>query len=88
MQMPTILERLRKIVALKLGIDEDQVVPDASFTRDFGADSIELLELVMSIEEEFSTPAREIRIPDGDLDRINTVSQAMTYLKGLGISDD
>ena len=86
--MPTILERLKKIVALRLGVDEDQVVPDASFTRDFGADSIELLELVMSIEEEFSTPSREVRIPDNDLDRINTVSQAMNYLRGLGVSDD
>ena len=86
--MPTILERLRKLVALRLGVDEDQVVPDASFTQDFGADSIELLELVMSIEEEFSTPSREVRIPDDDLDRINTVSQAMDYLRGLGINDD
>lgn len=86
--MPTILERLRKLVALRLGVDEDQVVPDASFTQDFGADSIELLELVMSIEEEFSTPYQEVRIPDGDLDRISTVAQAMDYLKGLGISDD
>jgi acyl carrier protein len=86
--MPTILERLRKLVALRLGVDEDQVVPDASFTQDFGADSIELLELVMSIEEEFSTPSQEVRIPDSDLDRITTVAEAMDYLKGLGISDD
>jgi len=86
--MPTVLERLRKLAALRLGVDEDQMVPDASFTQDFGADSIELLELVMSIEEEFSTPAREVRIPDGDLDRLTTVAEARDYLKGLGISDD
>ena len=86
--MPTVFERLRAVAADRLGVDEGQITPGASFTRDFGADSIELLELVMAIEEEFNTPSREIRIPDDDLARLTTVAEALIYLKGLGISDD
>jgi len=72
----------------RLGVDEDQVVPTASFIRDLNADSIELVELVMAIEDEFSNSSRKIEIPDEDLEKLVTIQDAVDYLEGLGVSDD
>jgi acyl carrier protein len=84
----TILERLRKIAVEQLGADESAVVPSASFTEDLGADSLDLVELMMDLEEEFSTPSNKIVIPDEDAEKIVTIQNAIDYLKGLGVSDD
>jgi acyl carrier protein len=86
--VPTIFERLKRVVMERLGVDEDQVVPTAELVRDLNADSIELIELAMSLEEEFSSPSLQVEIPDDDLARIVTIQDAVNYLKGLGIEDD
>lgn len=86
--MATILERLSKIVIEQLGPEESAVVPSAKFGEDLGADSLDLVELMMSIEEQFSTPSRKVEIPDKDAEKIVTIQNAIDYLKDLGISDD
>lgn len=70
------LLRLRKIVADRLGVDESQIVPEASFVEDLNADSLDLVELIMSLEEEFN-----IQIPDEDAEKIRTVGDAIAYLE-------
>jgi len=82
----TISERLKKIVVEQLGVDEKEVVPSASFVEDLGADSLDLVELIMSIEEGFSTPSHKVTIPDEDADKIITVQDAIDYLKDLDIT--
>ncbi|TLY15525.1 MAG: acyl carrier protein [Nitrospirae bacterium] len=69
-------DRIKKIIAEQLGVDEDEVVPEASFVEDLGADSLDTVELVMAFEEEF-----EIEIPDEDAEKILTVGRAMEYIK-------
>ena len=86
--MPTVFERLRKIVVDQLGVDDNQVVPEASFVDDLNADSLDLVELTMAIEEEFSDDNREIRISDEDAEKLKTVKDALDYVKELGIEDD
>jgi len=86
--VPTVFERLRKIVVDQLGVEEDQVVPEASFVDDLNADSLDLVELTMAIEEEFSDDNREIRISDEDAEKLKTVKDALDYVKELGIEDD
>ena len=86
--MATIFERLRKIIAEQLGVEEEEVVPKASFVDDLGADSLDLVELIMSLEEEFSNPSQKVEIPDEDAEKIITVQDAIDYLKDAGIEDD
>ena len=86
--MTTILERIRKVTVDQLGVGEKEVIPTASFADDLGADSLDLVELMMSLEEEFSTPAHKVEIPDEDAEKIATVQDAIDYLKNLGIEDD
>jgi len=69
-------ERLRKIVAEQLSVDEEDVVPEASFIEDLNADSLDLVELIMTLEEEFN-----IKISDEDAEKIQTVQDAMDYLQ-------
>ena len=73
--MATNQERLIEIIANQLGVDEGNVTPDASFMEDLGADSLDTVELVMALEEEF-----EIEIPDSDAEKIQTVQDALSYL--------
>jgi acyl carrier protein len=84
----TVLERVQKIVVEQLGVDENEVVPTASFVDDLGADSLDLVELVMSLEEEFSTSNLKVEIPDEDAEKIVTVQNAVDYITDLGIKDD
>ena len=86
--MPTVFERIKKIVVEQLGVEEDEVVPSASFVDDLGADSLDLVELVMSLEEEFSNPSQKVEIPDEDAEKIVTIQDAIDYLRDLGIKDD
>ena len=62
-------------------------MPAASFVEDLGADSLDLVELIMSLEEEFSTPSRKVEIPDEDAEKILTVQDAMDYLTDNGTKD-
>ena len=83
--MATIFEQLKALVVEQLGVEEKEVVPTASFVDDLGADSLDLVELIMSIEEKFSDSSRKIEIPDEDAEKIITVQDAMDYLKDQGI---
>jgi acyl carrier protein len=67
---------VKKIIAEQLGGEEDEVTPEASFVEDLGADSLDTVELVMALEEEFS-----IEIPDEDAEKILTVGKALEYIK-------
>jgi len=85
--LATIFERIKTIVVEQLGVEEEKVVPSASFTDDLGADSLDLVELVMAFEEEFSTPSQKIEISDEDAERLKTIQDAVNYLKDLGIEE-
>jgi acyl carrier protein len=74
--MSSIEERVCKIVCEQLGVKEEEVTPEASFVDDLGADSLDTVELVMALEEEFET-----EIPDEDAEKITTVQQAIDYVK-------
>nr|VFK39487.1 MAG: acyl carrier protein [Candidatus Kentron sp. SD]VFK44585.1 MAG: acyl carrier protein [Candidatus Kentron sp. SD]VFK79023.1 MAG: acyl carrier protein [Candidatus Kentron sp. SD] len=74
--MSSVEDRVRKIVADQLGVKEEDVVDDASFVDDLGADSLDTVELVMALEEEF-----DCEIPDEEAEKITTVKAAMTYIK-------
>jgi len=84
----TVLERVKHIIVEQLGVGEDEVLPAASFVDDLGADSLDLVELIMSLEEEFSNSSRKVEIPDEDAEKIITVQDAVDYLKDLGIDGD
>lgn len=74
--MSTIEERVKKIVAEQLGVKEEEITPEASFVDDLGADSLDTVELVMALEEEF-----EIEIPDEEAEKIETIQDAIDYIK-------
>ncbi len=69
-------DRVKKIIVEQLGVEEDEVVPEASFVQDLGADSLDTVELVMALEEEF-----DIEIPDEEAEKMQKVSQAIDYIK-------
>ena len=79
--MATTFERVRKIIVDQLGVEEDQVVPSASFVDDLNADSLDLVELIMSMEEEFSKDGKALEISDEDAEKITTVQLAIDYVK-------
>ncbi|MAW66595.1 MAG: acyl carrier protein [Chloroflexi bacterium] len=79
-------DRLKDIVTDKLGVDAEQVVPTASFMNDLDADSLDLVELIMAFEEEFSTDDNPVEISDEDAEGILTVQDALNFLNKKGIS--
>ena len=85
--MATVFERIRGLIVEQLGVEEDQVVPKASFVDDLNADSLDLVELIMSMEEEFSQNGTTMEISDEDAEKIMTVQDAVDYLKDLGVED-
>ena len=85
--MATVFERVKKLVVEKLSVEEDAVTQDASFTEDLNADSLDLVELTMAFEEEFSQDGEPIEISDEDAEKITTVAQAVEHLKQKGIQD-
>ena len=74
MKKEEMLARLKEIIIDRLDVEEDQIVPEASFVEDLGADSLDIVELIMGIEEEF-----DIEIPDEDAEKLTTVGEAMNY---------
>lgn len=74
-------EQVKAIVAEKLGVNEDQVKPEANFIEDLGADSLDTVELVMAFEEKF-----DIEIPDEDAEKLKSVGDAIEYLKSKNVS--
>jgi acyl carrier protein len=86
--MPRVFDRIKKIVVDQLGVDEAEVTPSSSFVDDLGADSLDLVELIMALEEEFSKPDKKMEIPDEDAEKIATIQDAIDYIKDHGIKDD
>jgi len=74
--MSDIASRVKSIIVDKLGVDEAEVTPEASFTNDLGADSLDTVELIMEFEKEF-----EISIPDEEAEKISTVGSAIKYIE-------
>lgn len=73
-------EQIRTIIADQLGVEESEITMDSSFKKDFGADSLDLFEMVMEFEDEF-----DIEIPTEDLESMDTVGSIVNYLQGKGI---
>ncbi len=74
--MENLEARVKKVIAEKLGVDEATIKNEAAFVEDLGADSLDTVELVMALEEEFN-----VQIPDEDAEKITTVQQAIDYVK-------
>ena len=76
------LEKMKEIIADQLGVSEDEVTLEASFKEDLDADSLDLFELVIALEEEY-----DVEIPSDDLAELNTVGDVINYLKDKGVED-
>lgn len=86
--MPTVEEQLKKLVAEKLGVGEEKVVHAANFVDDLNADSLDLVELIMAIEDTFGKDGTPLEIPDEEAEKIRTVQDAVDYLKSHGVKDE
>jgi len=86
--LATVYDRVKTIVIDKLGVDESEVGEDSSFVENLNADSLDLVELIMAFEEEFSTDEKQVEISDDEAGNIGTIKDAVDYLKGHGIADD
>ena len=84
----TVADRVKQVIVEQLGIDEGDVSLESSFTEDLDADSLDMVELVMALEEEFSSSGIEIEIPDEEAEKILTVQNAVLFLNSLGIEDE
>ena len=76
-------ERVKEIIVEQLGINAEQVTPEASFIDDLGADSLDTVELIMAFEEEFGA-----EIPDEDAEKLTSVGKVLEYLKGKGLGEE
>ena len=85
--MATVFERVKNVVVDRLGADDAAVTPDASFVDDLNADSLDLVELIMAFEEEFSGGDAPLKISDEDAENIRTINDAVKFIKGKGFSD-
>ena len=86
--MAAVFERVRKIIAEQLGVEESEITPQTAFVEDLNADSLDLVELIMSLEEEFSNAGQSIEISDEDAEKIVTVQDAVSFITEHGITDD
>ena len=75
--MSAVADKVKSIIVEQLGVDEEEVTADASFVEDLGADSLDVVELVMAFEEEFG-----LEIPDEDAEKITRVKEAVEYIEG------
>ncbi len=85
--MATVYERVKNIVVDKLGVESGDVEESSSFVEDLNADSLDLVEMIMAFEEEFSTEDQPIEISDEDAGSIATLQDAVDYLKQQGVED-
>ena len=76
MSVENVQERVKNIIVEQLGVEPDQVKPEAQFVNDLGADSLDTVELIMALEEEF-----EVEIPDEQAEKIKTVGEAITFIE-------
>ncbi|MBI4220785.1 MAG: acyl carrier protein [Chloroflexi bacterium] len=86
--MATVFERIRDITAEKLSVDPATIKPESSFTDDLNADSLDVVELIMALEEEFSTDEKQLEISDEEAEGLRTVADVDKFLKTKGISDE
>lgn len=85
--MATVFDRVKDVVVDRLGSDESTVTPNASFVDDLNADSLDLVELIMGFEEEFTTDENQVKISDEDAEKIRTIQDAVDFIKAQGVSD-
>lgn len=85
--MATVYDRVKTIVVDKLGVDEAEVEEGSSFVDNLNADSLDLVELIMAFEEEFSTGDDQLEISDDEAGALGTIKDAVDYLKSHGIQD-
>lgn len=85
--MPTVYERVKAVVVDKLGVNEADVQEETSFVEDLNADSLDLVELIMAFEEEFSTEESPLEISDDEAGNIRTIKDAVSYLTQHGAGD-
>lgn len=85
--MATVLDRVKAVVVDRLGAEESAVTPEASFTNDLNADSLDLVELIMAFEEEFTGGDQTLKISDEDAEGIKTIQDAVDFIKGKGFTD-
>jgi len=86
--LATVFERVRAIIVEQLGVEEGDVNPQTSFVDDLNADSLDLVELIMAMEEEFSKDGKTMEISDEDAEKIATVQDAVNYIIEQGIAED
>jgi len=80
----TVFERVQKIIAEQLGVENSEIKPETSFVDDLNADSLDLVELIMSLEEEFSEEGQAVEISDEDAEKILKVQDAVSYIEQHG----
>ncbi len=85
--MTTILERVQSLVADKLSVDESDVLPEASFANDLNADSLDVVELIMALEEEFGSENEPLEISDEEAENLRTVNDVVGFLESKGVAD-
>ena len=85
--MATVFERVRALIVEQLGVEEEEVTANASFVDDLNADSLDLVELIMSIEEEVSKDGTQMEISDEDAEKIRNVQDAIDDLRDQGIEE-
>ena len=85
--MATVFERVRDIAADKLSVEPDDVKLESSFTEDLEADSLDVVELIMALEEEFGDDDTPLEISDEDAENLNTVQDVVDYLRDKGVDD-
>ena len=86
--MATVFERVRKIIVEQLGVEESEVALQTSFVDDLNADSLDLVELIMAMEEEFSDKGKSMEISDEDAEKLATVQDAVNYIIERDIAED
>ena len=85
--MATVYDRVKNVVVDRLGVEESAITMEASFVDDLNADSLDLVELIMAFEEEFSDEDTTLKISDEDAEQIRTIQNAVDFIKSKGVSD-
>ncbi len=85
--MATVYDRVKNVVVDRLGVEESAIAMEASFVDDLNADSLDLVELIMAFEEEFSDEDTTLKISDEDAEQIRTIQNAVDFIKSKGVSD-
>jgi acyl carrier protein len=85
--MSSVYDRVKALAAVSFSVDESKITPESKFKEDLGADSLDLVEFVIELEDEFSKPAKKLEISDDDQAKILTVQDAVNYLESRGITD-